>query len=79
MNLNNRKTMDPSVSSDTEETLNVYHYTYNGPQPYNYEPVMRPREQGETRGRVNGQRRERAVVSGQSVESRAGVLVRDRC
>ncbi len=47
--------MDPSVSSDTEETLNVYHYTYDGPQPYNYEPVMRPREQGETRGRVNGQ------------------------
>ncbi len=58
MNLNNRKTMDPSVSSDTEETLNVYNYTYDGPQPYNYEPVMRPREQGETRGRVNGQRRE---------------------
>lgn len=56
--MNKRKMMDRDQNSDTEETFKVNDYSYDGPQPYNYEPVMRPREQGETRGRMTGQRRE---------------------
>lgn len=37
--------MDHGAASDPEETLNVYSHTYDGPQPYNFEPVMCPREQ----------------------------------
>ena len=39
--LNNSKTVDSGADSDLEETLNVYNYTYDGPQPYNYEPRER--------------------------------------
>lgn len=40
------KTIDFNVYSDIEETLNVYNYTYAGPQIYSYEPAMHRREQG---------------------------------
>ena len=35
-----------NASFDTEEVENVYSYAYDGPQPYNYEPARRPRDQG---------------------------------
>ena len=50
--------MDSGAGSDPEETLNVYNYTYDGPHPYNYEPVVQHREQREIGGRINGQRKE---------------------
>lgn len=51
--------MDLNVSCDTEEVVNVYSHQYDGPQPYNYEPVRRTRDQEQTRvRRNNGQRRE---------------------
>lgn len=50
--------MDSDHDSDPEESVNVYSYTYDGPQPYNYEPVEQPREQREIGRRVHGQRRE---------------------
>lgn len=50
--------MDPHPGSDTEETFSAYSYTYDGPQLYSYDPVRRPREQGETGTAISGQRRE---------------------
>ena len=46
--------MDSGAGSDPD----VYSYTYDGPQPYDYEPFVQHREQRETGGRINGQRRE---------------------
>ncbi len=45
--------MDRNDSSDAEEIVNVYSYSYDGPQPYNYEPAIRQREQGQARIRQN--------------------------
>lgn len=49
VSLNKRRTMAPNDSSDAEEIVNVYSYSYNRPQPYNYEPAVRAKEQGHPR------------------------------
>jgi len=51
------------MESDSEEVaVGVNVNSYDGPLLYNYEPPRRERGQGELRGRVNGQRRDRVVV-----------------
>ncbi len=45
--------MDRNDSSDAEEIVNVYSYSYDGPQLYNYEPAIWQREQGQARIRQN--------------------------
>ncbi|XP_039540209.1 P2X purinoceptor 7-like [Pimephales promelas] len=50
--------MDRGDISDAEEIVHIY--SYDGPQPYNYEPAMLPRDQEQARINVrqNGQRRQ---------------------
>lgn len=40
-----------NLNYDTKETSNFYHYTYDAPQSYSYEPAVCSRNQRETRGK----------------------------
>ena len=51
--------MDPSADFEAEDIENLHSSAYDGPQPYNYEPPRRQREQEPLRvRRNNGHRRE---------------------
>ncbi|KAL7374213.1 hypothetical protein ABVT39_024007 [Epinephelus coioides] len=41
------------ASFDSEEVINVHAGTYDGPQPYNFEPARRQREPEQPRVRIN--------------------------
>lgn len=48
--MNNRQTVELNASSETQDTLSVYHYTADRRQPYNQEPAMIQTAQRDTGG-----------------------------